>query len=276
MVSQSQSFQNPRSFAEISENAVEHALAGRWESAVEANLEALEIDSDNVSCLNRLAKAYLELSRYKEARELLNKAISIDPLNRVAIRQIDRLAKLDSSDIARRTSGGTATSSALFISDPAIATVSDLKKVASADVRAAVSPGDKFKLVIEDSIASVNTSSGEYIGTLEVRIATRLRKMIEGGNKYEVLAAKLTDSEVIVVVRETKRSSAQIRIASFPSYLQKKIGDFDIDDPMEISDELRMEADMDEFATAPVESESMKSIMRGEFGGAAEDSSMKL
>lgn len=276
MVSQSQSFQNPRSFAEISENAVEHALAGRWESAVEANLEALEIDSDNVSCLNRLAKAYLELSRYKEARELLNKAISIDPLNRVAIRQIDRLAKLDSSGIARRTSGGTATSSALFISDPAIATVSDLKKVASPDVRAAVSPGDKFKLVIEDSIASVNTSSGEYNGTLEVRIATRLRKMIEGGNKYEVLAAKLTDSEVIVVVRETKRSSAQIRIASFPSYLQKKVGDFDIDDPMEISDELRMEDDMDEFAPAPVESESMKSIMRGEFGGAAEDSSMKF
>ena len=133
-----------------------------------------------------------------------------------------------------------------------------------------------FKLEIDESIVTVKTRSGEYVGTLEVRIATRLRKLISGGNKYEVLAAKLTDSEVIVVVRETRRSADQSRMASFPSYLQKKIGDFDIDDPMDISDEIRMEDDMDEFAPTPLEDESMKSIMRGEFGGSADDSSLKF
>lgn len=100
MVTQSQSFETPRSFKELQEDAVEHALAGRWEAAVEVNLEGLDIDSENVSCLNRLAKAYLELSRYKDARTLLKKAVSIDPLNRVAIRQLDRLEKLDGSGIA--------------------------------------------------------------------------------------------------------------------------------------------------------------------------------
>jgi tetratricopeptide (TPR) repeat protein len=276
MVSQSHSLDAPRTFKEIEEEAVEHALAGRWDEAVESNLLGLGIDSENVSCLNRLAKAYLELSKYKDARTLLQKAISIDPQNRVATRQLERLMQLDSSGIARRTSGGTATSSALFLSDPAVATVSELKKVAASDVLAAVSPGDKFKLVIDESIATVKSSSGDYVGTLEVRIATRLRKMISGGNKYEVLAAKLTDSEVIVIVREIKRSTVNARIASFPSYLQKKIGDFDLDDPMEINDELRMEDDMDEFAPTPLEDESMKSIMRGEFGGSADDSSLKF
>jgi hypothetical protein len=276
MVTQSQSFQSPRSFKKIEEDAIEHALAGRWLEAVEVNIEGAEIDPENVACLNRLAKAYLELSRYKDARSSLERAISIDPHNRVATRQLERLAKLDSSGIARRTSGGTATNSALFISDPAVATVSELKKVASAEVLAAISPGDKFRLVIDDTILSIKTTGGEYVGTLEVRIATRLRKMISGGNKYEVLAAKLTDSEVVVVVRETKRSVEQARIASFPSYLQKKIGDFDLDDPMEISDELRMEDDMDEYAPQPVEAESMKSIMRGEFGGSADDASLKF
>jgi hypothetical protein len=37
-----------------------------------------------------------------------------------------------------------------------------------------------------------------------------------------------------------------------------------------------MEDDTDEFAPAPVENESMKSIMRGEFGGSADDSSLKF
>jgi hypothetical protein len=139
---------------------------------------------------------------------------------------------LDSKGVIRRTSGGTATNSGLFISDPAVATVSELKDVAPPEILAAISPGDKFKLDMSDAIVTVPTSRGELVGTLEVRIATRLRKMIDGGNKYEVLAAKLTDSVAVVVVRETKRSTEQARIASFPSYLQKKIGDFDIDDPM--------------------------------------------
>jgi tetratricopeptide (TPR) repeat protein len=276
MVIQRQSFETPRSFKKIEEEAIEHALAGRWEEAVDVNIEGMNQDENNIGCLNRLAKAYLELSKYKDARSLLNRALEIDPHNRVATRQIERLSKLDNSGIARRTSGGTATNSALFISDPAVATVSELKKVTSAEILASISPGDKFKLVVDDTIMSVTTNGGEYVGTLEVRIATRLRKMISGGNKYEILAAKLTDSEVVVVVRETKRSDEQARIASFPSYLQKKIGDFDLDDPMEINDEIRMEDDMDEFAPAPVESESMKSIMRGEVGGAAEDSSLKF
>ena len=100
--------------------------------------------------------------------------------------------------------------------------------------------------------------------------------MSAGGNKYEVRAAKLSDSVVVVVVRETRRSPEQARIASFPSYLQKRIGDFDIDAPMGINDELQMEDDMDEVVPAPAENDSMKSFMRGEFGESAGDASLKF
>lgn len=276
MVSLSHPNQFPRLLKEIEKEAIEHALAGRWEKAVESNLEGSAVDPDNVGCHNRLAKAYLELSRYKDARVELKRALAIDPRNRVANRQLDRLSKLSNSGISRRTSGGTATNSALFISDPAVATLSELKKVASAEVLASISPGDKFKIDVSDAVVAVHTSGGDLVGTLEVRISTRLRKMISGGNKYEVRAVKLSDSEVIVVVREVKRSPEQARIASFPSYLQKKIGDFDIEDPMGISDEIRMEDDLDEVAPNPAETESMKSFMRGDFGGSADDASLKF
>ena len=276
MVSLSHSHHSPRSLNEIEKEAIDHALAGRWEKAVEANLEGNADNPENVGCLNRLAKAYLELSRYKDARIALEKSLAIDPRNRVASRQLDRLSKLSSSGISRKTSGGTATNSALFISDPAVATLSELIKVAAPDVLAAISPGDKLKIDIGKAAVSLHITNGEYVGVLEVRISTRLRKMIDGGNKYEVRAAKLSDSEVIVVVRETKRSLAQARVASFPSYLQKKIGDFDIDDPMGINDERVMAEDYDEIAPSPVESESLKSFMRGEFGGSADDASLKF
>ena len=120
------------------------------------------------------------------------------------------------------------------------------------------------------------TGNGEYVGTLEVRIATRLRKLIGGGNQYEILASRISEAGVFVVARETKRSPEQAQIASFPSYLQKKIGDFDIDDPMAINDEFVMEVDMDEVAPQPAENEAMKSIMRGEFGSMGEDASLEF
>ena len=276
MVSQSQAFESPRSFKTIEQEAVTLALAGQWEEAVGVNLEGIEFDPMNVGCHNRLAKAYLELSRYRDARASLKTALGIDPMNRAAIRQSNRLSMLDSKGVIRKTSGGTATNSALFISDPAVATVSELKNVAEAEVLAAISPGDKFKFDIDETVVAVRTARGERVGTLEVRIATRLRKMIAGGNKYEILAAKLSESEVAVIVRETKRSAEQARIASFPSYLQKKIGDFDIDDPMAINDELRMEDDTDELAPQPAENEAMKSFMRGDFGESAEDATLKF
>ena len=81
-----------------------------------------------MGCHNRLAKAYLELSKYRDARASLKAALAIDPNNRVVIRQMARFSMLDSKGVIRRTSGGTATNSALFISDPAVATVSELKK----------------------------------------------------------------------------------------------------------------------------------------------------
>jgi len=276
MVGQSQSLEFPRSFKKIEQEAIALALEGRWAEAVEVNLEGIEFDATDVGCRNRLAKAYLELSRYKDARVSLKAALAIDPNNRVAIRQMGRLSMLDSKGVIRRTSGGTATNSALFISDPAVATVSELKNVAQPEILAAISPGDKFKFDIDDAVVSVHTAGGERVGTLEVRIATRLRKMIAGGNKYQVLAAKLSDSVVVVVVRETRRSPEQARIASFPSYLQKKIGDFDIDDPMGINDEVRMEDDVDELAPAPAENEAMKAFMRGDFGEAIDDASLKF
>ncbi|GIT58205.1 MAG: hypothetical protein Ct9H300mP19_01530 [Dehalococcoidia bacterium] len=86
------------------------------------------------------------------------------------------LGTLYDSEISRRTFGNTAISPALFISDPAVATASELKKVADAKILASVSPGDNLKLVIDEGIGTVETSGGEYLGALDVRLVVRLQK----------------------------------------------------------------------------------------------------
>ncbi len=267
MVIKNKTLQNDRSFTQIEQNAIDHALAGRWQEAVKLNLEGSAIYPENIGCHNRLAKAYLELGRYKQARASIKRALAIDPGSRVARRQWDRLSELDDPEISRRTFGSTVISPALFISDPAVATASELNKMADAKMLASVSPGDNLKLVIDEGIGTVETSGGEYLGTLDVRLVVRLQKMIDGGNKYEVLAAKLTDSEVIVIVREVKRSPAQAHIASFPLYLQQRINDLEADDPDEMEDEVEVE----ELVVRLLEDGPVGSAMSGEFDQPLDD-----
>jgi len=269
MVIKNKALQNDRSFTEIEQIAIDHALSGRWKEAVKLNLEGSAIFPENIGCHNRLAKAYLELGRYKQARASIKRALAIDPGSRVARRQWDRLSELDDSEISRRTFGNTPISPALFISDPAIATASELNKVADAKILASVSPGDNLKLFIDEGIGTVETSGGEYLGALDARLVVRLQKMIDGGNEYEVLAAKLTDSEVIVIVREVKRSRPQAHIASFPLYLQQKINDLETDDPGEIED--GDEVEVEELVVRLLEDGPVGSTMSGEFDEPIDD-----
>ena len=261
MVIKNKTLQDDRLFIQVEQNAINHALAGRWQEAVKVNLEGSAIYPDNIGCHNRLAKAYLELGKYKHARASIKRALAIDPGSRVARRQSDRLSELDDPGISRRTFGSAAISSALFISDPAIATASELNKVADAKILASVSPGDSLKLVMDEAIGTVETSDGEYVGTLDVRLVVRLQKMIDGGNEYEVLAAKLTDSVVIVIVREIKRSTTQAYVASFPLYLQQKIDDLETDD----SGDIEGEDEVEELVVRLLNDGPSGSAMSGEF-----------
>ena len=99
MVINNKTFQDDRLFTQVEQNAIDHALAGRWQEAVKVNLEGSAIYPDNIGCHNRLAKAYLELGKYKQARASIKRALAIDPGSRVARRQSDRLSELDDPEI---------------------------------------------------------------------------------------------------------------------------------------------------------------------------------
>jgi len=118
----------------------------------------------------------------------------------------------------------------------------------------------------------LHTRAGERIGTLDVHMAQRLRKLFEGGNEYEFTVAKLSTVAIAVLVAETKLSANMTKVVSFPPSLQKTAADFDLDDDLmeDTGDDLEMmEHEDDETITPEAErSERIKSIMSGRLGGA--------
>lgn len=211
-----------RAFGEVEEEAIEHALAGRWEQAASANAEAVRIAPGHVQSHNRRARALIELGRFAEARAAAETAIRLKPGHAIATRHLERIDRLQAAGEVRKLNGATPFARpAAFIADRARSTVTALRNPALPDVLAAVSPGEPLALSVAGNRVNVTTADGRVLGNLEVRLAQHLRRLIDGGNRYEVAAAKISHRAVAVVVRESHRCPAQANVVSFPPALQK-------------------------------------------------------
>ncbi|MED5569372.1 MAG: tetratricopeptide repeat protein, partial [Chloroflexota bacterium] len=73
-----------KSARDLSRDAISMALKGEWERASEINRAILESSSDDVDAMNRLGKSLMELARYPEAREVLDRVTKLAPYNNIA------------------------------------------------------------------------------------------------------------------------------------------------------------------------------------------------
>ncbi len=71
--------------------AVDLALNGNWDEAVQLNLRILENYPSDIQARNRLGKAYLELGRHEEALQTYEDCIKAQPSNNIARKRLAEL-----------------------------------------------------------------------------------------------------------------------------------------------------------------------------------------
>lgn len=194
--------------------AIALAIDGHWELAVEENRVLLEQDPENVESLNRLGKALTELGQLDEAAEAYERALSIENTNAIARRNLIRISKL--KDLSRPTGsirpsrldaaprkledrnyrkGALIEESGKSAEFPILQPNRDtLKQVAAGDT-AGLEPGPQGVVV--------KTSSGVTLGTIEPGSGLRLKRMIEAGNRYDVVIRHVGDNEATIYIRES-------------------------------------------------------------------------
>ena len=59
--------------------------------------------------------------------------------------------------------------------------------------------------------------SGEELGQVESKTASRLKRLMSGGNRYQATVKGVDDGEVTIIIREVYKHPSQARIVSFPS-----------------------------------------------------------
>jgi tetratricopeptide (TPR) repeat protein len=234
---------------QLAEAAIAHATRGEWEEAVTANRELLELGPD-IDAHNRLGKALAELGRHAEALEAYELALERDATNRIAQRNIERLrvlmaAKTGTVNGKGRPEKAPAT---LFIEEMGKTGRARLINLAAPRVLAPLSAGDAITLDADgaDLVAKVGKTA---IGSVEPRIATRLLKLIAGGNRYDAAITTIHEGggDVQVMIREVFTHPANFGKVSFPTqgagaagvrpYMKGSALRYDDEDEVEEADE---------------------------------------
>jgi tetratricopeptide (TPR) repeat protein len=202
---------------QLAEQAIAQATAADWAAAAETNRRILEMGPD-VEAENRLAKALWEMGQLGAAREHYQSALALDPTNRIAERNIDRLRTLlvDAGDSTVPAKVGAKAPVSIFVEETGKTGFAFLIELADPRKLAQVNPGDFVELLPEGN-RLIATSNGVRIGTVEPRVAARLLKLMAEGNKYAAGVTSLGDKDVRIIIRETFQDPRNYGKVSFPT-----------------------------------------------------------
>jgi tetratricopeptide (TPR) repeat protein len=202
---------------QLTEQAIAAATAAEWSEAADINRRILELGPDSTA-ENRLAKALWELGELAEARIHYQAALAIDPTNRIAERNIDRLRLLQ-ADAGEKTVPAMKGSKApvwIFVEETGKTGFAGLYGLPPARQLAQVNPGDLVELVPVGSELGAR-SNGVNIGKVERAVAARLLKLMAEGNKYAAGVTSLGDKDVRIIIREVFQATANYGKVSFPT-----------------------------------------------------------
>ena len=203
---------------QLSEQAIAAASAGDWSEAADLNRRILELGVDGPA-ENRLAKALWELGELAEARVHYQSALALDPTNRIAARNIDRLRMLLTTDAAESAPGPSTISRApvsIFVEETGKTGFAGLYDLADPRQLVHVNPGDLVELA-PDGAELAARAKGVYVGKVDRPVAARLLKLMADGNKYAAGVTSLGDKDVRIIIREVYQDPRNYGKVSFPT-----------------------------------------------------------
>ena len=77
-------------------------------------------------------------------------------------------------------------------------------------------PGDAATLTVKKDNIVVSTSDGTPLGTLQPRLARRLRRLIAAGNSYSAAIINIGNQETSVIIHESSQHPNLRDVISFP------------------------------------------------------------
>jgi tetratricopeptide (TPR) repeat protein len=210
----------PRS--QYAEDAVQLAIAGKWDDAVKLNRFIIDSFGADEETQNRLGKALSELGKLKDAKASYEAALKLNPMNSIAKKNAARINALLHQKEGLKV-GGTRVDLNLFVEEMGKTVITTVESVPGADICSKVAAGDVAELKADGDGIVAETSRGVRLGSLEAKLARRLIKFMRGGNRYQAGVTSCENNTVKLIVRETYQDPRFAGKPSFPMRRKREV-----------------------------------------------------
>lgn len=200
----------------LKSQAIQTALTGDWDTAIQINQELLEENPNDLETLNRLAFALTVVGKTKEAKKNYQKVLSIDEQNPIALKNLKRLNSSSKKILCNPEFSLTNQANDMFIEETGKTKVIELVNLATPKIIMNLITGELLTLCIKRLKIFILDGKKQYIGMLPEDIGKRLIKFMKGGNTYEACVKAVEDRHVVIFIREVKRTS---RFKNQPSFI---------------------------------------------------------
>jgi hypothetical protein len=195
-------------------DATQLALKGEWKKAITANKQILSINKSDVSALNRIGKAQLELGKLKDSKKSYTKALQIDPLNAIARRNLKELEQMKDAKTLQGKKQSTSNLEKLVRNEILIQTASRsaefvIDKPNSRAIQNLV-PGTELNIIASTNGIEITNIRKVSLGSIEPRSSMRLKTCIDAGSKFEVIFKDNFEKTGIIQILETHRDPSVV------------------------------------------------------------------
>jgi len=204
-----------KSLEALERKAIKAAGGKNWAEAEKINLFILKLQPKNIAALNRLAWAYAEQGKIKEAKTSYKKVLAIDKYNLIASKNLKRLSGATKEGLVTKTP--IKKISSLFLEEAGKTKVVSLVRLAPPKVLATLRCAEPVKLIPKKKSISVRNAHDRYLGIIPDDLSFRLLKFIKRGNKYKAWIKGVEKQNLQIFIREIKRTPKSKNIPSFPS-----------------------------------------------------------
>ncbi len=230
----------------LEQQAIDAAINQRWDTAIELNKKIVAIDKTMLDPYLRLGYAYLQTKRIKEAREMYNKALRIQPKNQVAMDNLERIIILEDKETKIIDQEGPVLDPKIFLEVPGKTRTVSLVNLGQKNHLAQLNVGQEVQLIPKSRKVEVRTKNGDYIGSLPDDLSKRLIFFLKAKSKYRAYIQEAALTRVMAFILEEKKGKGVAHFMSFPANIQTNLDQMHAsDDTAEHEDD--MGADEDEI-----------------------------
>ncbi len=188
----------PNTVEKLEAEAIQAALSKDWKTAVKLNLELSNFDSENIPSLNRLAKAYIELEEFEDAKKILKKVLKLDPINLTAKRNME--LALEHKKVLGNVSSDEIKN---FIKEPGTSKEFTFQILTKGITAKKFYLGEPMEIQVEGHKVSLHKSSGELISIFDPLTAEKISACKKRGAGVRATFLYGDEKEITVMVKAT-------------------------------------------------------------------------